>query len=42
MLKRSLLCNIIAMDIDKSNTNEVNVYKDEVNELIVLKKLSAN
>lgn len=43
MLKRALICNTLAFEeIDMSNTNEVNVYKEEVLELVNLKKLSIN
>lgn len=43
MLKRSLICNTLAFEeLDMSNTNEVNVQKEEVLELVNLKKLSIN
>lgn len=43
MLIRALICNTLAFEeIDMSNTNEVNVYKDDVMELVNLKKLSIN
>lgn len=43
MLKRALICNTLAFEeIDMSNTNEVNVFKEDVLELVNLKKLSIN
>lgn len=43
MLIRALICNTLAFEeLDMSNTNEVNVYKDDVMELVNLKKLSIN